>query len=132
VHLHHLIDEFSSNSVTNLNNSTDSSSPVDINDDLTINYRSNTNEISFRENTNGKTEENNEIHDSLPKTIREEKLLAVSRLFNICYRTVIPNRPPAVSSRTMTFNPPPIGKNFSIYSLKSRLFLLRTGNRTFN
>lgn len=91
---------------------------MDINEDLTINYRSNTSEVSFGENTNGKTDENNVLHDSLPKTIREEKLLAVSRLFNTCYRTVIPNRPPVSSRPLSTFNPQPIGKNFQIHSLK--------------
>ena len=91
---------------------------MDINEDLTINYHRNTSGISFGDKTNGTTEEDNVIQDSLPKTIREEKLMAVSRLFNVCYRTVIPNRPPPpMSSRTMTlppalsaFNPQRIGK----------------------
>jgi hypothetical protein len=93
-----------------LNNSnSNSSSPVDINDDSTINYSRNSNEISFVQN--GNTE-------SIPKTIREEKLLAVSRLFQLCYRTVIPNRPPPVASNAnllpqglSAFNPRPIGIN---------------------
>lgn len=101
-----------------MNNSTDSSSPVDINEDSTINYHRPTSGITFEDTTNGATEEDHVIQDSLPKTVREEKLVAVSRLFNVCYRTVIPNRPPSMSSRSMTlppalsaFNPQPIGKN---------------------
>jgi hypothetical protein len=108
-----IVDDFSA--LAHLNNSTDSSSPVDINDDSTINFDSNSDDISFVQNSNLIS---NEDTDSRPKTIREEKLVAVSRLFQLCYRTVIPNRPPSAASSTnllpqglSSFNPRPIGKN---------------------
>jgi hypothetical protein len=102
-----------------LNNSnSNSSSPVDINDDSTINYSRNSNEISFVQKSDLNFNEENGNTESIPKTIREEKLLAVSRLFQLCYRTVIPNRPPPVASNAnllpqglSAFNPRPIGIN---------------------
>ena len=52
--------------------------------------------------------------------MREEKLLAVFHLFQLCYRTVIPNRPPPMVSHSNllpnalgSFNPRPFGK-FSV------------------
>lgn len=47
-------------------------------------------------------------HCSKPKSIREERLIAVSQLFQICYRTVIPNRPPMLVNSDTNF-PIPLG-----------------------
>jgi hypothetical protein len=106
--------------LAHLNNSnSNSSSPVEINDDATINFNRNSDEISFIQTSDLISNEENQTIDSTPKTIREEKLLAVSRLFQLCYRTVIPNRPPPVASSTnllpqglSAFNPRPIGIDF--------------------
>jgi hypothetical protein len=99
-----------------LNNSTDSPSPVDINDDATTNFTRDSDEISFSQKSNSTSNENS---DSIPKTIREEKLIAVSRLFHLCYRTVIPNRPPPITSNAVqglsSFNPRPIGINLFFF-----------------
>jgi hypothetical protein len=74
-------------------NHSDSPSPVDITDDSIINFDRHADEISFVSNCELNPNEENENTNSItPKTIREEKLLAVSRLFQLCYRTVIPNR----------------------------------------
>ncbi|CAF4453356.1 unnamed protein product, partial [Rotaria magnacalcarata] len=50
---------------------------------------------------------------------RKDKLEAVSHLFQLCYRTVIPNQPPTVNSNAnlipdslSSFNPRPIGTDF--------------------
>jgi hypothetical protein len=106
----------SSSSPIHLSDSTDSPSPVDINDDLTVNITRNSSEISFGKNANLLSDENNT--DFKLGTVRERKLLEVSRLFNLCYRTVIPNRPPTIAPSTNSlpsglsaFNPRPIGKN---------------------
>jgi hypothetical protein len=108
---------FSSLAHLNKSNS-NSSSPVEINDDATINFNRHSDEISFIQTSDLISAEENQNIDSIPKTIREEKLLAVSRLFQLCYRTVIPNRPPPVAaSATLlpqglsAFNPRPIGMN---------------------
>ena len=98
-------------------NRSHSPSPVDINDDATINFRQNTGEVSYTSGADAIFTEPNDNVTLSPKTIREEKLLAVSCLFQLCYRTVIPNRPPVVASSTNllphglgSFNPRPIGK----------------------
>ena len=108
-------------SLAHLNNThSNTSSPVEINDDGTINFRSSSDEISFIQTSDLISNEEKQRNDSVPKTIREEKLLAVSRLFQLCYRTVIPNRPPTVSSSTTllpqglsSFNPRPIGREIA-------------------
>ncbi len=117
-----------------MNNSTDSSSPVDINDDATINSNHNSDEIP-----NLTADENNENEDSIPKTIREAKLLDVSRLFHLCYRTVIPNRPPSIASSTTllpqglsSFNPRPIGMNLFFLLINKILLKFRTRNCSIN
>ena len=108
-------------SFTHLNNSTDSSSPVDINEDLTINFNPHSNEISFGQNANSVVNETNDNSESIPRTLREEKLHAVSRLFHLSYRAVIPNRPPTISATThpSAFNPRPIGKNSVSFPLST-------------
>lgn len=57
---------------------------------------------------------------SVAKTARAEKLLSLSRLFHICYRTVIPNRPPTMTASGNllpnsfgSFNPRPIGREIA-------------------
>ncbi|CAF5123344.1 unnamed protein product, partial [Rotaria magnacalcarata] len=51
---------------------------------------------------------------------RKDKLEAVSHLFQLCYRTVIPNQPPTVNSNSnlipdslSSFNPRPIGREIA-------------------
>ncbi len=73
--------------------------------------------------------------------MRERKLLDVSRFFQLAYRTVIPNRPPTISSDTnslpiglSTFNPRPLGKNF-ILIIISKIKISFSGReiaRSFN
>ena len=103
-------------------NDSNSSSLVDVNNDSTVNFIHNPDEISFNKKSALISNEENQNIDATPKTIREEKLLAVSRLFELCYRTVIPNRPPPVaSSATLipqglsAFNPRPIGISFVFF-----------------
>ena len=67
---------------------------------MIINFNCNSNEISYNQNIDLVSHEGNKNKDSIPKTTREEKLLAVCHLFQSCYRTVIPNRSPTVVSNT--------------------------------
>ncbi|CAF1087450.1 unnamed protein product [Adineta ricciae] len=110
---------YSISALTRVNES-NSSSPVDINDDATINFNRNVDEISFGQRSDTNPNDTNKTTDSTWKTVREEKLLAVSHLFELCYRTVIPNRPPPVSSNInllpqglSAFNPRPIGREIA-------------------
>lgn len=91
-------------------------SQVKINDDLKVNYNSNSDEVSLNQTVESISEEKNENTDIIPNTIRKEKLLAVSHLFQLCYRTVIPHRLPTSTSNMNllseglgSFNPRPIG-----------------------
>lgn len=103
-------------------NRSNSPSPVDINDDASINFRRSTDHVSFAPSADATLNEAADNVTLSPKTIREEKLLAISYLFQLCYRTVIPNRPPSVASSTnllpqglSSFNPRPIGKFLLFY-----------------
>ncbi|CAF2741692.1 unnamed protein product [Rotaria sp. Silwood2] len=95
-------------------------SSVTINDNSTINFNHNTDQLSFNQNIDLNSSETNENGDSIPSTIRKEKLFAVFHLFQLCYRTVIPNRPPTTNSSTnllpdslSSFNPRPIGREIA-------------------
>jgi hypothetical protein len=78
--------------------------------------------------------------DATPKTVREEKLLGVSRLFQLCYRTVIPNRLPALNSPANAlsqgmngFNSRPFGKHHVCSEFDCRLmFVSRPRHRSFD
>ncbi|CAF3858306.1 unnamed protein product [Adineta steineri] len=112
---------YSISALTRLNDANSNSSPpVDVTDHSTINFNRNADEISFAQKSDLNSNEEHENTSSPPKTIREEKLLAVSHLFQLCYRTVIPNRPPPVASNTnllpqglSAFNPRPIGREIA-------------------
>jgi len=110
---------YSISALSHLNHS-DSPSPVDINDDASINNHRTTEDVSLGSNQDESSTDNNDEDDSRPKTVREEKLLDISRLFHMCYRTVIPNPPPIIASTTSTFppvwgalNPRPIGREIA-------------------
>ncbi|CAF3352755.1 unnamed protein product [Rotaria sp. Silwood1] len=102
------------------NLSSNSSSLANIHENSTINFNRNSDDISFNQNIDFNAPETNENLDSIPSTIRKEKLLAVSQLFQLCYRTVIPNRLPTTTSNTnlladslSSFNPRPIGREIA-------------------
>ncbi|CAF0925292.1 unnamed protein product [Rotaria sordida] len=106
------------NDFENLNSN--SSSSVNTNGSSTINFHRDSDEVSFNQNIDLNISETNKDIDSIPLTTRKEKLLGVSHLFQLCYRTVIPNRPPTTTSSTnllpdslSAFNPRPIGREIA-------------------
>ena len=99
-------------------NRSNSPSPVHINEDASVSVQSQLNEdISLTSAADVLSNGRSETQTWKPKNIREKKLIELSHLFQICYRTVIPNPPPSISANAKLFpqgfgslNPRPMGK----------------------
>lgn len=109
-----ILDYFSA--ITDLDNQNHTSKKNSIADSSTISFNPSSDEITLNQTSDSKTNEKIESTNSEPASIRKQKLLSVAHLFQLCYRTVIPNQPPTTISNTNLlpdglsgFNPRPIG-----------------------
>ncbi|CAF3568061.1 unnamed protein product [Rotaria socialis] len=99
-----------------------SNSPVlnSVTEDATVSFTQNSDEITFNQNVDSNVIEKSETTHLTQPVTRKDKLEAVSHLFQLCYRTVIPNQPPTVNSNAnlipdslSSFNPRPIGREIA-------------------